>query len=483
MIASLEDMVRKLVEMNNEPINTIDNVEYLRNPNEVPADDWNDTPQEGNNWWKENPNGTRSLKHNVLAEYIIQKYNIVRYPDAHGDLYYYNSRSGLYELDKTCRQLRSFIRNEDELNRNQVREVQDYALDMSPMIVDISKKYFAVNNGLIDLKTLNFKAFTPDEFVIFKIPTNYNPNAYDVFVDDTLNRVTDGYEPSRKNLEEMMGCVFYPKVLVAQIFYLYGKTAHNGKSIILFLIQKTFNYNGGNISAVSPQKLATNTFAGSSMNGKYANIVDDLPDQLIEDSGLLKTSVTGGYVQIEQKGKDSKNVQLFTKWIIASNYYPNFRENGNQINRRLHIIPFEHNFSNDPECLPEIESMERLSSASAREYTLKLAVDAVKRMLASGAVDKLTPNEKAQQAKQDFAEYNDPLTDFFFEYSKEYFEEVRGTDALQAYDQWCRDNHINHPLGAKRFKDSVCTRYDMQWKDKKIKVNGEWKTVKGFKSK
>jgi putative DNA primase/helicase len=435
-------------------------------------------------WWSEDDNGNRKLLHNVLAEYIIKTRKIVRYPDAHGELYYYNPNTGLYEMDKVRRQLRAFIRSEETVFKvNQIKEVQEYITDMSPVVMKLSQQFIAVNNGLLDLHTLEFAEFSPEKFLIAKIPTNYNPDAYDPFVVDTLNRVSDGYEPSRKNIEEMFGCVLYPMALVPRLFYLYGKSAHNGKSMLLFLIHKTFNYNGGNISAISPQKLATNTFAGSSIHGKLANIVDDQPDQIIEDSGVLKTIITGGYVDIERKGKDSEAVQMSTVCITASNFYPSFKEHGNQINRRLHIIPFEHNFSLDPECLPESETMERLSSESAREYVLKLAAEATKRMLSAECVSRLTPNEKAEQAKQDFAEYSDPLSDFFFEYDKEYFEESQGTATLAAYADWCRENHITHALGVKRFKDAVCSRYDMEWKTKKIKINGKSIGVKGFKLK
>ena len=435
-------------------------------------------------WWFTNENGKRLLLHHIIAQYLIEKHTIVRYPDAQGDLYYYNQETGLYEQDKRNRQVRAFIRlEESDFKTNQVREVQEYIMDMSPIVTEISKDYIAVNNGLLDLKTMDYRPFNPDVFLISKIPTNYNSNACDSFVDDTLKKVTDDHEPSIRNLEEMFGCVLYPKAIVPKMYYLYGATAHNGKSIIIFLLHKTFNFNGGNISAVSPQKLANNTFAGNSIYGKMANIVDDQPDQVIEDSGTLKTMITGGYVEIEGKGKESKAVEMSgTAFITASNHFPQFREHGNQINRRLHIIPFEHNFSLDPECLSDLESMKRLSTESAREYCLKLAVEAVKRMLQSTSIDRLTPNPKAVQAGEEFSEYSNPLTDYFAEFDKDHLLEIRGTDAIKEYHEWCDDNFIKKykRLETPDFKKAVCKHYDLEWKSKRLKVNGTWITNKGF---
>ncbi|MFK4316007.1 MULTISPECIES: phage/plasmid primase, P4 family [unclassified Bacillus (in: firmicutes)] len=431
-------------------------------------------------WWSEN-NGKMSFLHHIMVEYILQENKIVRFPNEDGDIYVYNKATGIYEMDKTCRKLRSLVRDAEILKRNQVREVQEYIMDMSPVVNEESKSCIAVENGLLHLDSMEFKEFTPDVFVTKKIPTKYNSNAYDAFLESTLIKVSDGHLPTIKNIHEMFGAVLYPNLLVPKMFYLYGRSAHNGKSTVLYMIQKTFN-SGENISAISPQKLAENAFAGSSIYGKLANIVDDQPDEVIRDSGTLKTIITGGYVDIEYKGKGSQTVQMNTVCITASNHYPNFREHGNQINKRLHILPFDHNFMNDPDRISEMESMKRLETDSAKQYVLKLAVDAIKEMK-QRTVDILTYNEKAEEAKQNFMEYNDPLTDFFFEYDKQFFEEVRGTDALKAYDEWCKDNHIQHPIEQKRFKDAVCAKYDMEWKDKKVKINGTSKTVKGFKSK
>lgn len=432
-------------------------------------------------WWMENDNKTQSFLHDRMALYILQEYNIVRYPDAHGDLHIYNKKEGIYEIDKTCRRVRSIIRKLEFLKNQKIREVQEYITDMSPVVYEESSEYAAVKNGLLKLDTMDFKEFTPDVFLTKKIPTAYNPEAYDEFAETTIHKVAEGYEPTIKNIHEMFGAALYPTLLVPKMFYLYGRSAHNGKSTLLFMIQKTFN-TGGNISSVSPQRLAENSFAGSSIYGKMANIVDDLPDKLIEDGGALKSAITGGYLEIEYKGKASYSVQMDTVFITASNHYPQFREHGRQINKRLYIIPFDHNFMEDPDCISETDSMERLNTESAREYVLKLAADAVKEMTRRTG-DKLTENEKVQEASQEFADMTDPLADYFSEHDKEYFEEYDGMRTYNDYLLWCEFYHIPHKIGLKNFKAAVCSRYDMVWKDKKVKVDGKWKTRKGFRPK
>lgn len=433
-------------------------------------------------WFVTNVNGTRTFLHRILAQELLKKFSIVRYPTPHSDLYYFNSKKGIYEQDKSGRQIKGIIRSMDDLKQNHVREVYSYLEDTSPIVNEISSKYVAVENGLINLNTFELEPFSPAAFLIQKVPTAYNENAHDSFIDSTLTKVTKGHVPSIQNIKEMFACVLYPQMLVPKMFYLYGRSAHNGKSSLLNMIHETFNKNGGNISAVSPQKLATNTFAAASMYGKFANIVDDLPDLTIEDSGTLKSIITWGNIEIERKGKDSETVKMYTPLITASNHFPNFKENGAQINRRLFIIPFEHNFSTDTDCISDIESMRRIASVQAREYVLKLAVETLADMLKNPDEDILTPNEKARRAGESFAEQSDPLLDYFCEFDVNYFEESQGTGVLEDYDAWCSKNRVQG-LTTKRFKEVVCSHYNMEWKQKRVNINGVSKSVKGFAKK
>ena len=308
------------------------------------------------------------------------------------------------------------------------------------------------------------------------------PTAYDAFIDNTLKKVTEGYNPSIENLKEIFACVLYPRILVPKSFYLYGKSAANGKSSVLNMIQQTFNKDGGNISSVSPDKSATNNFASASMYLKACNITDDNPDFVIQDSGELKSIISGGYIQIERKGRDPISVRMATTMIVASNHLPGFDEHGNAISRRLWIIEFNHNFSKDKECLSDLETQERISSQSAREYVMKLAVEKLFEMLDNPNANKSTVNEKCQTILGTFEEQNDIWADYFSLYDVDYFDEYEGSRVIQDYQEWCRSNMVS-PLGIRKYKELVTSRLDMEWKDKQCVINGEKKTRKGFKLK
>ncbi|MGX0627490.1 phage/plasmid primase, P4 family [Staphylococcus haemolyticus] len=416
-------------------------------------------------WWvypDNDLNKKPTFAHTIMARYVMQEHSIVRYPDADGEIYIYNSKSGIYEMDKTGRRLRHIIRGLEFLKDNSVKEVRNYIIDVCNVKTEINNDYVATKNGLVHYKTKVFKEFTPDVFLTSKIPTSYNPNAYNEFVDNTLRKVSCEHDSTLLNIYEMFAQVLYPEILIDQIIYLLGTVADNGKSTILHMIKATFD-SGGQISSVSPQRLANNNFAGSSIYGKMANVVDDLPNMEIEDTGNIKSAVTGGYLEIEQKGKDSRSVRMQTPFIIASNHYPKFKESGDQINKRLHIIPFEYSFKNDDDRLTVSESTEIIYSESAKEYILKLAIDTLADML-NRKGSYITPNERSDRSIEMFTENNNPLSEYLEYRDANFFLNHTGVETYTNYKAWCNQNFIRNPIDKSDFITVIENHFNLEWK-------------------
>ncbi|EVL94263.1 TPA: DNA primase [Staphylococcus aureus] len=416
-------------------------------------------------WWfypNDDTNRKPKFNHTIMAKFICQEYHIVRYPDADSDIYIYNTQTGIYELDKTGRKLRKIIRSLDNLKDNSVKEVRNYIVDMCDVRSVVNNEYVAVKNGLVHYHTKIFRTFTPDIFVIDKLPTAYNPNAYDEFVDTTIQKVSCNHETTIMNIYEMFAQVLYPKILIDKIIYLLGTVADNGKSTVQHMIKATFD-SGGRISSVSPQRLANNHFAGSSIYGKMANMVDDLPNIEIEDAGNIKTAITGGYLEIKQKGKASQSVRMQTPFIIASNHYPKFKESGEQINKRLHIIPFNYSFKDDQERLSVTESTNKIYNKSAKEYVLKLAIDTLADMLQRDG-SYITPNERSDKSAELFSDNNNPLSEYLENRNIDFFLNNPGAETYKDYKVWCHSNFIRKPVNKDDFITLLENYYDIEWK-------------------
>ena len=100
-----------------------------------------------------------------------------------------------------------------------------------------------------------------------------------------------------------------------------------------------------------------------------------------------------------------------TPFINANNHYPKFKESGEQITKRLHIIPFNYSFKDDEERLSVTESTNKIYSESAKEYVLKLAIDTLADMLQrDGAY--ITPNDRSDKSSELFSDNNNPLSEY-----------------------------------------------------------------------
>lgn len=413
-------------------------------------------------WWIDNGEGKKPyFSYQSMAEYILQEHHIVRYPNEDGELYVYDKKEGLYIKDKTYRRTKAIAYTLDHVSEKDVNDVKSYILSISDVKREVNTEYVIAKNGLIHYKTKAFKEFTPNVFAISKLPTNYNPDAHDEFIYQTIKTIACGHEPTIKNIHEMFAQVVYPELLIDKIFYLMGISADNGKSTLIHMIRATFD-TGGQISAVSPQRLANNSFAGSSIYGKMANIVDDLPNIEIEDAGHIKTCVTGGNLEVEEKGKGSQNVRMQTPFIIASNHYPKFKESGEQINKRLHIIPFLHSFAGKGR-LSASESSKNIYSESAKEYVLKLAVDMLFEMLnRSGSC--LTENDHSDRSLEMFKENNNPLSEYLENKDLNYFLTTPWTYIYTDYKAWCKSNYVWNPIDKSDFKVLIQNQFGIEWK-------------------
>ena len=423
-------------------------------------------------WVKYDKNGTRRLLHDVLGDVLINEHHIVHYPTMDSSLYFYNASTGCYVEDARGKYIESLIREKQrDAKQNFIREVRYYLEQTAAVIPSTSQTHIALGNCLWNFTTNEPVEFTPNEFVISKIPTNYNKTASSDFVDTFLNKITQGHEPSKQNLIELLANVVYPTVLIDRMWFLYGASAGNGKSTFLSMLTNTFSPDHNRISSVPPKKLAANNFAASDMYGKIANLVDDLPDEYIEDAGALKSIVSGQAITIERKGKDGFSGVITAPLIFGSNHFPRFREHGNSIMRRMMIIPFNHNFMSDSEALPAYEVDNMLRSDEVREYVLKLALEGVKQVKDNKG--KPTPNKLVEGALNSFETSNDPLGTYLKDLNaQDIIERNVGSKLLYAeYVSWCDDMGIDNPVGQRRFIQRV--KEVLGLVPKQVKISGK----------
>ncbi|MDP4085105.1 MAG: DUF5906 domain-containing protein [Bacillota bacterium] len=423
-------------------------------------------------WWIITEKGSQKFLHYMMADYIMETFNIIRYGDENGILYYYDKNDGFYKMDANWKLLNGTIRRLDKtLTIQQVKEVATFIFESSKVVKQWDRTHIPMKNGLWDIENHCLVPFTGDVYLDYKININRNEHAYSEFINETLNKISNHHAPTRANLEECLGSVISPELLSRFVWFLFGRTAHNGKSFFLYLISQLLTQDF--ISTLSPHDVAKSQFKISEMYGKKVNLVDETGDKSIPDFDKIKILVTGGLATIEFKGKGGFTVKLEVPQVWASNFFPNIKEEGDQVNRRLEIIPFEYSFKNDPNKLADTVAEHFGSTDEAKEYLLKLAIEGMYRLIENNGMP--SPNERRNQQKEEFIQNNDKLGEWLDTANlitgEGVYNEIdlkSGNEIYQNYTNWCFDNEEKFPYGKARFKNELMRRYNLKWDKKRL---------------
>lgn len=211
---------------------------------------------------------------------------------------------------------------------------------------DLSNRKWLLNlkNGLLDMNTLTLSSHTPLYFSTTQAPFDYNPEAICPEFDKFVNTISNQSESTVKMIQEMFGYCLKEGNAKHKVFYLYGDTARNGKSTAAKIICGLIGW--GNVSTLSLAQIAgENSAILTSIVGKQINFSDEISSKYIESSRLTAMSAEG-IVEINPKFKPSYLYPVKTKFIIACNDLPRFKDSQGMKHRMI-SIPFRYHFTEE----------------------------------------------------------------------------------------------------------------------------------------
>lgn len=392
------------------------------------------------------------LQYEALARYLINSENIIKINDnlhIYKDGFYSNN---LLEIEKI---MIKYINNSTKTPRS---EVMRYLELLCKNHKQSSSKYVVLENGVYDLETKTIQEFNSKLIVKNKIPVNYNPNAYSEIVDKTLDKICCHDKKLRLLIEEMCGYTLLRRNELGKCFILTGN-GNNGKSTLLKMIEALIGEE--NISSVSLEEL-NQRFKTYQLEGKLANIGDDISNKYIEDNSTFKKLVTGEKVNVERKGKDPFDFENYSKLIFSANDLPRINDLSDGLKRRLIFIPFNAKFSKkDPDFDPFIK--DKLLTNESLEYFLIIAIKALHRILNNNGFTKCEASEKVWE---EYEQINNPVVAFIDEHK---IENEPTKDVYLKYSLWCVESGLK-ALSKITFSREICKHgFDTKLK----KINGE----------
>ena len=320
-------------------------------------------------------------------------------------------------------------------------------------------KYIVFNNGVFDLETKELLEYSPKYIIKNKIPHNYNPAAKHELLDKTLNKICCNDKKLRCVIEEMIGYTLLRRNELGKSFILTGDGS-NGKSTLLDLINELLGED--NISSVALKELS-DRFKTFQLDGKLANIGDDISNEYIPDNSTFKKLVTGEKVNVERKGKDPYDFRNYSKLIFSANELPRINDLSGGLKRRLVFIPFNAKFSKrDEDYDPFIK--DKITTAAALEYLLKIAIDGLYRILNNNSI---TYSKACDQVWDEYEAINNPVVSFIDDHK---IENESVNDVYRQYSVWCHESGLK-PLSKIIFGKEV--RKQGYNSNKQVKIDGK----------
>ena len=290
-----------------------------------------------------------------------------------------------------------------------------------------SPRYIGLADTIMDIVNGQEFPYTPSFVIGNKINVQYNESAYSEVMDKTLDKVCCYDKQIRMLLEEMIGYTLYRKNSMQLCFILTGEGS-NGKSTILNCIKKLLgqeNYTSLDLRELEDQ------FKPFELYNKLANIGDDISSKFLEGSSVFKKCVTGESFMVAKKYGDPFQMESYATQIFCANEMPQVKDKSDGFTRRLMIVPFNAKFSSsDSDYDPFIE--DKLRSDESIEYLLKLAIDGLKRVIAT---NKFTKSEIGEHEKEEYVMSNNNVIEWLEEQPKVENESI--SDVYLAYKVWC----------------------------------------------
>ena len=282
----------------------------------------------------------------ALVEEIIRRHKLLTFADT-GRTWIYHQELGYYEKNAEPL-IKSYatVSLSVEARKGWVEEVL-YLVKQKTLAqretLEPPINLVNVENGILDIETLELRPHSSDYFFTNRLPVKYDPEATAPKFRRFLTEIV--IPEDSLTLQEFTGYFLYRSYKFQKAALLEGD-GNNGKSTFVG-VQKAL-LGPDNITAIPLQNLGRR-FTPARLYHKMANLYPDLSSTALRDTGMFKQS-TGGDM-IEGEIKYSMNTLKFVSYCkheYSANILPEIEEdNSKAFYRRWMIINFPNEFEGD----------------------------------------------------------------------------------------------------------------------------------------
>jgi len=306
-----------------------------------------------------------------------------------------------------------------------------------------------LQNGVLNLRTLELIPHTSDKIFIQKIPTSYNPDsdpvAWQGFLDTILPKKEDQIV-----LQEFLGSILLRPYRYQKALFLLGEGS-NGKSTLLLIISEVVG--SLNVSSLPLHQLLKNNFSGSSLFGKLLNVSGDTSANFEADWSVFKKLTGGDKLFCDRKYLSPIEFVNEAKLIFNTNTLPKipFNTDNYAFWRRVLIINFQEKFidvdsldkceDNDHLHLKDPEIINKLTTETLKSSILNWMLTGLQSLFAKGG---FSENRTSTDLRESWILSSNPLQFFFEKYViLDPEAEISKAEFYTTFQNFCKINHVS----------------------------------------
>ena len=321
---------------------------------------------------------------------------------------------------------------------------------------------FNCKNGTLDLRTMEFRNHSPEDYLTKVSPVIYDPEAecprWRTFIDEIMQ----GDKARSDYMQKAIGYALTGDTKMECLFILYGPTSRNGKGTTMESILRIMGEYGKNADPTMLQAKFNAQSGGPSeeiarlAGARFVNISE--PEKKITlDAALTKRLTGNDTITARYLHENSFEFRPNFKIFINTNHRPNITDLTLFESGRIKIIPFDRHFEENEQdkglkqLFAEPENMSGILNWMLEGY----------RMYRSQG---LSMPDSVKQATMDYQMFSDKMGQFFDENIQEKpGSELRRAAIYTRYKEWCQENGYRAEA-AKNLNTEIEKRYRVEKK-------------------
>jgi len=290
---------------------------------------------------------------------------------------------------------------------------------------DSVSQNIVLQNGTLDLKTLQLREHSPQDYATRTLQYDYDPQATAPYFDYALHSTIP---EAVEFFQEFAGYCLTADTSLETAVWFYGPPG-SGKSTLLHGLTTMMGDLAGLLSLAQIER---SQFALANLPGKRLVMSTEQPSMYLRSTWILNALISGETVTIEQKNQKAYTIIPQAKVAFAMNDLPKVSDASNGLFRRVKVIKFP--------LLREEDRNETLKFLISKEAPgiLNWAIEGLQRLRTRKKFD--VP-QSVRDATEDFKRENDKAA-MFLEECCVVDAEARTQSQLlyEHYKTWCLDN-------------------------------------------